>query len=332
MHLKIKTLLLLAITNIFTYGQNATALRFANNGIFRIVQLTDIHYKTNNKTSDTALVNIEKLIDKAQPDLLFFTGDIVVDKNIQKAWDEVLDIAIKRKIPWAVVFGNHDDEKGSSRTQIMEYILTKPYCYAQFGPKNIKGVGNYILPIKANKTDNDAAILYAFDSHAYSKIVPNESYGYLDFSQINWYNTQSAILKANNNGKILPALAFMHIPLQEYALAADSTKYKYIGTRLEKECYGALNTGMYAAMMEAGDVMGVFVGHDHVNDYIANINGICLAYGRFSGSKTTYGTLANGIRVIELHENKKGFESWILTSKNEQLYNVTFDGEKLMAK
>lgn len=28
-----------------------------------------------------------------------------------------------------------------------------------------------------------------------------------------------------------------------------------------------MNSGLFAAFLEAGDVMGAFVGHDHVNDF-----------------------------------------------------------------
>ena len=64
----------------------------------------------------------------------------------------------------------------------------------------------------------------------------------------------------------LPALAFFHIPLSEYNEAASDENAILYGTRMEKACSAAINTGMFAAMKEAGDVMGTFVGHDHDND------------------------------------------------------------------
>ncbi|HJV78463.1 MAG TPA: metallophosphoesterase family protein, partial [Paludibacter sp.] len=282
-------------------------LKFRADHRFRIVQFTDIHYKVHNANATKALQGLGTILDQVKPDLVFFTGDIVTDEKMQQAWDEVLTLVTDRKIPWAVVFGNHDDEQCSSRAQIMSYITSKPFCYASSGPADVKGVGNYFLRIKNSDGTQTAAILYGLDSNAYCKNVENESYGYFDFSQVNWYRTSSRGLTAENNGNPYPALAFFHIPLREYGLLNDSTKYKRIGNRNEKECYGALNTGMYAAMHEAGDVMGTFVGHDHDNDYIGRLNQICLAYGRFSGSATTYGKLTNGARIIDLKENKTAF-------------------------
>ena len=49
---------------------------------------------------------------------------------------------------------------------------------------------------------------------------------------------------------------------------------------MEEACAPKLNTGMFAAMKESGDVMGIFVGHDHDNDYAVMWKGILLAYGR----------------------------------------------------
>ena len=41
-----------------------------------------------------------------------------------------------------------------------------------------------------------------------------------------------------------------------------------IGIRREKACAPALNSGLFTAIKgKTGDVMGVFVGHDHDDDY-----------------------------------------------------------------
>ena len=60
-----------------------------------------------------------------------------------------------------------------------------------------------------------------------------------------------------------------------------------------------------------GDVRGVFVGHDHDDDYAVSWKGILLAYGRYTGGNTVYNHLTNGARVIELDENANSFRTWI---------------------
>jgi len=304
-------------------------LTFKNDGKFRIVQLTDIHHVVNNPASKEVLSGLSDLLDSVRPDLVFFTGDIVVSKEMKQGWDEVLGIVIKRHIPWAVVLGNHDDEYGSSRTEIIKYIITKPYNLTEFGPKNIQGCGNYYLRIKSSSKNKTAFILYGLDSNSYAKDYKKSKYGFFNFNQIDWFRHTNEKLSGENNSVPYPSLAFFHIPLIEYEMLKDSSEYIRIGQRNEKESVGAINTGMYAAMLQSKSVMGIFTGHDHVNDYIGLLNGICLAYGRFSGGKTTYGNLMNGARVIELNENKKGFKSWIYDTGNNISNVIEYDGAKL---
>ena len=68
-------------------------------------------------------------------------------------------------------------------------------------------------------------------------------------------------------------------------------------------------------MLEAGDVMGIFAGHDHVNDYVVPWKGILLGYGRYTGGKTVYCDVpwGNGARIIELTEGERSIESWVRT-------------------
>jgi hypothetical protein len=72
-----------------------------------------------------------------------------------------------------------------------------------------------------------------------------------------------------------------------------------------------INPVYSAAMLESGDVMGVFVGHDHDNDYAVMWKNILLAYGRYTGGNTVYNHLPNGARIIVLDEGARTFTSWI---------------------
>ncbi len=82
---------------------------------------------------------------------------------------------------------------------------------------------------------------------------------------------------------------------------------------------------MFAAMIKSGDVNGVFVGHDHDNDFIGGYMGVVLAYGRFSGGNTEYNNLElNGCRVINLEEGQKQFSTYIRLCGGEILFPVNF--------
>jgi len=59
------------------------------------------------------------------------------------------------------------------------------------------------------------------------------------------------------------------------------------GEKYEPVAGPVINTGLFAAMIEAGDVMGVFVGHEHVNDFHGELLGIRLGYGRGTATVPT---------------------------------------------
>lgn len=300
-------------------------LKYNNDGTFKIVQFTDVHYKKNDPKSAVAIKLINEVLDAEKPDLVVFTGDIVFAEPVLSGLDDVFGPVISRNIPWAYIFGNHDDEFGVSRQELMDYVTQKPYCLARSGDKALKGVGNYILEVKGNNDDKVKNLLYFFDSGSYSPIREIKGYDWFAFNQVDWYRDQSAAYKSDNQGQPYPSLAFFHIPLAEYPLMSTAENAMIIGERREKECNGTLNTGMFTAMREAGDIMATFVGHDHDNDYIGFYHGICLAYGRFSGGNTVYNNLGvNGCRVIEMWEGQCEFSTYIRLLGGEVLYKVNY--------
>ncbi|MCD7978361.1 MAG: metallophosphoesterase family protein [Tannerellaceae bacterium] len=298
-------------------------LRFNKDGTFKIVQFTDVHFIYQDPRSNISLERISEVLDHEKPDLVIFTGDIVFAEPAKEGMETVLNLVAKRNIPFGVTFGNHDDEHDLSRTQLLELVQTIPGNVSSTVP-GISGTGNYILPVKSANGKKEAAILYCLDSHAYSSIEGVDGYDYIKFDQIQWYRENSMRFTQANGGTPLPSLAFFHIPLPEYNQAAADEKAILIGTRKEKACAPQLNTGMFAAMKERGDIMGMFVGHDHDCDYVVNWKGILLGYGRYSGGNTVYNNLPNGARVFKLTEGERGFKTWIHLKDNEIVQRVTY--------
>lgn len=296
------------------YGQSPS-LEFGSDGEFKIVQFTDVHFKYGNPKSDIAIRRINEVLDKEQPDLVIFTGDVIYSEPADSGMTAVLACVSGRKIPFAVTFGNHDDEQGMSRPQLYDLIRTFPY---NIQPDRGEAESpDYVLEVKSRDGDRTAALLYCLDSHSYSTIEGIRGYGWLSFEQIEWYRRTSRAYTSENHGSPLPALAFFHIPLPEYnAAAADENAVMY-GTRMEKACAPELNSGMFAAMKESGDIMGIFTGHDHDNDYTVLWKGILLGYGRYTGGDTVYNHLPNGARVIVLKEGCRTFTTWTVLAGGE---------------
>jgi hypothetical protein len=283
-------------------------LKFNSDGTFKIAQFTDLHFVDGSPNSMKTEATIKYVLETEKPDVAILTGDQAIDMPSGNIWPEIARIFEEAQTPFAIVFGNHDAE---TITKDSAFLLLErsPYFIGEKGPETIAGVGNYVLEVRSQTSDRTTALLYCFDSNDYTR---NNKFGYYDwihYDQIEWYRQQSRKYTQSNNNKPLPALAFFHIPLQEYGnVAGQST---IVGTKGEGIASGEINSGMFASFVEMQDVEGVFVGHDHNNDYIGITYGIALAFGRVTGADA-YGEMERGARIIELNEDKPGFfNTWI---------------------
>ncbi|GIX06941.1 MAG: hypothetical protein KatS3mg115_1344 [Candidatus Poribacteria bacterium] len=233
------------------------------------------------------------------------------------AWRQVVEPCERRRIPWAAVFGNHDDEGSLSRQELMRVQRSMEWCLSEPGPPEVSGVGNYVLPLfSATEEDRPAALLYFLDSNSYAETTIG-GYGWFRRDQIAWYVGES-LRWQQQVCRRLPALAFFHIPLPEYNEVWD--EHPCYGYKFEAICCPKINTGLFAAFHEMGDVIGTFVAHDHINDFCGELHGIWLCYGRASGIGT-YGKegFPRGARVIRLHEGERRFETWLRLDGGEKV-------------
>jgi len=320
---RILSTLFLVFFTFSIYGVEK-ALKFNVDGSFKIVQFTDMHFNYKSSKSDVVLQMMNEVLDIEKPDLVIFTGDIVTKSPLKEGWEKLTEPLVKRQILWAVTLGNHDDEHDQKREDILPLLKDIPFNIIHADDQEVYGQGNYVLPVHDTSGEKTSALLYCMDSNAYSPIKGVGDYGWFRMSQINWYSKVSTQWSIKNEGKPLPALAFFHIPLPEYKEAWEIQDKGLVGVKNEVVCSPIINSGMFAAMLHQGDIMGTFVGHDHVNDYLAPYYGIALAYGRFSGGGNVYGDPNNGARVIELYEGKRTFTSWLRIRGGEQIDMVKF--------
>ena len=306
----------------------AQQLKFNADKKFKIVQFTDVHWVADSLASEEAGERMNEVLDAEKPDLVVYTGDVIFARPADKGMRRALEPAIKRGIPFAVTFGNHDDEQDMNRKDLYEFIKDMPGNLTST-VEGLSGVTNFILPVKSSVGDKDAAVLYVFDSNSYSPMKQVKGYGWIKHDQVQWYINESKKYTEANGGTPLPALSFFHIPLPEYHEAVKHEGAFMIGTRKETACAPEINTGLFAAMLEAGDVLGVFVGHDHVNDYAVSWKGIMLCYGRFTGGKTVYHDMpgGNGARIVELTEGIRQFRSWIRLKDGKVINEFTYPSE-----
>lgn len=143
----------------------APPLHFSKDGKFRILQVADLHFSVSPGTCRDTTISpcdrsdnltstlLAKVVDAERPDLIVFTGDQLNGQGT--TWDaksvlaKFAKVVTQRQIPWAAVFGNHDEEDGDVKLAQLRYMQGLPYSLIQEGPSDIHGVGNYVLKVKS---------------------------------------------------------------------------------------------------------------------------------------------------------------------------------------
>lgn len=246
--------------------------RINENGKFKVMQLADVHLSTGLgacrdpvpaesvagqkcEADPRTLEFVERLLDEEKPDMVIFSGDQVNGEtapDAQSALFKSVKLVVDRKIPYAAIFGNHDDEGDLNREQLMAIYEDLPYSLSAAGPEDIDGVGNYIVEVlDRGKSTHSALTFYLLDTHSYS---PDErqfrGYDWIKPSQTRWFkNTaQSLRRKHREYSHIHMNLAFIHIPLPEYR---TSGKY-WKGQWSEAPTAPGFNSGFKDALEEEG--------------------------------------------------------------------------------
>ena len=314
--------LILGLTMLMCIGQAfaQNTLRFKK-GLFKIVQITDLHYKLGVKTSEQGLACVREMVETEKPDLVVVTGDIIYSAPADSTLSVVLKTFAQLGVPFCMTFGNHDYDFKTPAVALYNQMQKTPNCVMPvLQGKNT----DYSLPILSSNGKRTAAVLYCIDTHNKPAIGGIGGYQWISHNQITWYRQRSMVYKQKNGGRPVPSLAFLHIPLPEFNYATANTQCPMYGSRLEKAYSPSINSGMFASIKEMGDIMGVFCGHDHDNDYAVSYFNVLLAHGRFSGGNTEYNHLKRGARVIVLKEGKREFDTWIREVGGNVLYRTTY--------
>ena len=288
---------------------------------FKILQLADLHMGEASDTDwgpeqdENTFAVLESVIPAEKPDLIVLSGDQLTANNIDvnaTAYLNKLCQHLKQyNIPWAMIFGNHDDaplEKTDKDGNVIRTNQTKtsredlyhvdhsfaPLSLTQLGPKNLFGTSNYMLDVYDAENNNQVALqLLMLDTGGGT--LPKQ----LEANQVEWFQSQR---HGSANQKI-PVVAFQHIPTQEF-------------THNDDTCEGMQDDGVepidrdpciVEALHQDGNVHFLTVGHMHGNDYCCSYGGssgesskMHVCFGRHSGYGG-YGRWSRGARVYEMH-------------------------------
>lgn len=295
---------------VVALAQAKPTLKYNEDGKFKIAQFTDLHHQYGKPESRRAIECLNSVLDSEKPDFVVITGDLIYANNVEKAMEEITEPMVSRGVPFCITFGNHDHGFDRSLSQIYDQVQAKPL--AVMPDRGNSESYDYTVELRSKDDSRIANVFYCIYSHTKTRHKGVGVYDWIHPDQIMWYLDSSREYKEGNKGKPLPSLLFTHIPLMEYQYAESDDKIPLFGNNRERICCPALNSGLFTAFYDEGDVVGMFCGHDHDNDFATVYQGVLLAYGRYSGGDTEYNHLGqSGARMIELKEGSRDLRTWI---------------------
>lgn len=319
---------------VFASAKNDEQLQFNSDGKFKILILADI--QSGYPVGNALTAFIAEALDEANPDLVVFLGDNIMKaedgttESYLKGYDEVLPLLEEREIPFTLVFGNHDYEVApiELRDNLLSIYQQYDGCLAYDADPSLHGCRTHNLTILSSDGTKVAYNLWMFDSgdYVYNEDGSKKCYDCVRADQIEWYKNKSNELKAANGGEVVPSLAFQHIVTQEVSQKvmfslpfqlgeltknfSDGTSITYLpnyfafdGILSEAPCPSQDNEGQWAAFVEQGDVKACFTGHDHVNGFKVNVDGVDGVNVPGATFKSYKSTTDQGAMLVTLDES-----------------------------
>jgi predicted MPP superfamily phosphohydrolase len=268
---------------------DSATIKKNSEGDFKVVMFTDTHLNGNKNDQLTIRYLIEN-ITREKPDLVIFGGDNISSAISKKRTEEFVQIMDKLGVCWAAVLGNHDAEGvlTYSRKEVIDLYASAENSLVLQGVEGIDGNGNYTI----NILNNDGSlknVFFLMDSGDYMSNEMKKKYGVakdddrydgVKESQVQWYKDKHDAIETEY-GKF-NSITVIHIPLYQSNELENCTDYLY-GQRRESVCESGFDSGLFDALKEKGSTLGVYYGHDHVNDFGAMYDGILLSYIQSSG-------------------------------------------------
>ena len=295
---------------------------------FVVLNLTDIQlsFKEFDKSHIARKIldhTVGTLIKRTEPDLITISGDLCCEHE-DKGYDAFADYFESLGIPWAPIFGNHDNMSPPEHIdKIANRFLSRSLCVYEKGAKEM-GNGNFVIEIEENGKIISALIMV--DAHEVFPFTNDEGetkYSYETFwpSQKEWYKKQIDALKSKG---CYDSVLILHTPLYAYRKASEAAYKKSVNREtmtweeslttevwnqgyenscgLRREDFGApvFDDGVFDLLQEYGHTKNVVAGHDHKNNFIINYDGINLIYATKTGIGCYYDEEINGGTVLEI--------------------------------
>ena len=275
--------------SVVEQGKDSVTIK-KSGGDFKVLMFTDMHLDGKNETSFVTVDHLVKNIQREKPDLVILGGDNVTSGFNRKRSHQLAEIFEKLGVYWGGVIGNHEGDNGLSirRGKMVDIFSSYPHCLMRKGIKNIDGNCNYSINILNGDGTLKQTFFFLDTFDTLSKLQQKKRgisgdgsvYDGAHENQIEWYRQKAAETRdAYGDYK---SILVIHIPLPQFAQAAEKGEFLY-GVNLEGVCCTAYENGLFDAVKSSGTTTAVFCGHDHLNTFGADYQGILLSYIEPSG-------------------------------------------------
>lgn len=317
--------------------RNTNEIRFNPSGKLKIMQVSDTQ---DMKYVRKAMVKmLDNAYDMLKPDLVLFTGDNILgnhlldarfgDRQIASGKAATLQIMKesihhicapldKRKIPFAMIYGNHDDMNLVPKDEQADIYRSYSMCLPMNNRNGRVDCDTYNIPVYSSSGEKLVFNLWMLDSAWYDK-NEDKCYQAIKPETVEWYKQTAAKLKAENGGNPVPSLMFAHIPLPAMLNLIEQCGQNDIGAlKTEKGWFrlrpdiarGSMkeypsiledDNGLFEAVLECGDVKGIVSGHDHRNCFEGKYKGVEFVQTSCASFRC-YGDNNRGVRIFEIDE------------------------------
>lgn len=212
---------------------------------------------------------IDKVVEVSKPDVILIAGDLIYTEfdDDGSMWLDLIEYMDSLQIPWAPIFGNHDQESIMGVEWQCEQMMKSTYCLFNRRHEGIGGNCNYSIGLARNGKLEKA--IYMLDSNGCGNVAKSgntystwgydsagnmtevrAASGFYD-TQIEWYRTTA--MRVNEvAGKTIPSVQCYHIGSEEILFAARAAGYQY-GEDSAAQKYGMSNDDEAESYLESGN-------------------------------------------------------------------------------
>lgn len=283
-------------------------------------------YWATDKMEDRCFAYIRETVEATKPDLILLTGDLVYGEfdDAGTSFTALVNFMESFGIPWAPVFGNHDNESAMGADWQCEQLENAAHCL--FLQRELTGNGNYTVGIAQGY--DLLRVFFMLDSNGGGKSEASMANGHTKKSvgfgqdQIDWYEDVAYNL-SEYSPKTRLSFAF-HIQTAAFTKAYAQYGFTNAGTAespihitlLDDKAdgdFGYLGADLKSAWDTNGSVTqgmidlgadSFFVGHEHCNSASVVYNGVRYQFGQKSSTYDRFNSLKADGSIVGAYSEK----------------------------